>query len=105
MAQTVSVQYQIKQYGLQGNGAGALGALPYQLIIHFLSESEASVKNVFLGDFDTIAHAKYAAVAFLTNGWVTGTFSTADTYWSPAAAVTTAAEVLSTVAVFTLQES
>ena len=104
MAQTLTVQYHIKQYCLKGDGSGSSSALPYQLAIRFVSETQAAAKYIYLGDFDTIAHAKYAAVAFLTNGWLS-TFTTGDTYWSPAAAVTTAAEVLSTVVTATLQES
>ena len=99
----MTFQFHIKQYGLKGDGSGALGT-GWQLILKVIGTNGASEKNVWLGDFDTIAHAKFAAVSLFTAANVSP-FDISDTYWSPAAAATTAAEVLSTVFTHTLPTS
>jgi hypothetical protein len=64
-------QFHIKQYGLTGDGSTVLGALPYQLILRAVSDSEANVKNIFLKDYDTVADAKTGAAALFATGTVT----------------------------------
>ena len=56
-------QFFIKQYGLKGDGSGPTGTLPYQLILRVVGVSEASPKNVWLKDYDTVADAKTGAAA------------------------------------------
>ena len=63
-------QYYIKQYGLQGNGAGALGATPFQLTLRVLGTSAASERNVWVKDYDTLADAKTGAIT--GTGYVVG---------------------------------
>ena len=91
---TMDCQFHIKMYALKGDGTGSSSVLPYQLILRVVGIAEAGPKNVWMGDFDTIAHAKHAAVALFAT--VTP-FDATDTYWSVPAATTTAQETLSTV--------
>jgi hypothetical protein len=100
MALPVQAQFQIKQYGLSGDGSGITGAVigtvttAYALILRVLGTSEASVKNVWLGDYDTVAHAKHAAVAF----FATPNIDATDTYWDTLAATSTAWDAAATPA-------
>jgi hypothetical protein len=71
-------QWYIKQYGLQGNGAGPVGASPYQLML--LTPGIAGMtKNagVWLKDYVSLAAAKTSAVALFAaeTGGTSGTFS------------------------------
>jgi hypothetical protein len=71
----------IKQYGLQGNGLGPTGSYPYQLILRVVGVSEASPKNVWLKDYDTVADAKSGAGSLFATGsftWVNSPSGAAD---------------------------
>jgi len=87
-------QFFIKQYGLQGNGAGPTGSYPYQLTLRVVGVSEASPKNVWLKDYDTLADAKTGAAALFATGTVTPWVN------SPSGAIDSAADE-SLSAVFT----
>ena len=58
-------------YGLKGDGSGPVGALPYQLTLRVVGVSEASPKNVWLKDYDTVADAKTGAASLFATGTVT----------------------------------
>ena len=64
-------RFMIKQYGLKGDGSGPTGTLPYQLILRVVGVSEASPKNVWMKDYDTVADAKVGAAALFATGVVT----------------------------------
>jgi hypothetical protein len=65
-------QFHIKQYGLKGDGSGATGSLPFQLILRVVGVAEASPKNIWVKDYATLAAAKTGAVAGV-NGSATTT--------------------------------
>jgi len=87
-------QWMIKQYGLQGNGAGPTGSVPYQLILRVVGVSEASPKNVWMKDYDTILDAKVGAIAIFAstspvNYSAAGTGGTNGAYWTDSGMATT----------------
>ena len=93
-------QWYIKQHGLQGNGQGPTGSLPYQLML--LTPGIAGMtKNagVWLKDYVSLAAAKTSAVALFaaetsgTTSLDTTTSSWVDTY--PLDGAATAPESLS----------
>jgi len=65
-------QFHIKAYGLKGDGSGVTGNYPYQLILRVVGVSEASPKNVWLNDYDTVAHAKTDAATVFTSAGAAG---------------------------------
>jgi hypothetical protein len=95
----MTMQFQIKQYGLSGDGSGLSGAIAggtvqtaYNLILRITGSSEASVKNCWLCDYDTVAHAKHAAVALFAIPNIDAT----DTYWDTPAATSSAWDAAAT---------
>jgi hypothetical protein len=64
-------QFHIKQYGLKGDGSGTSTPYPFQLILRVVGVSEASPKNVWMKDYDTIADAKVGAAALFATGTTT----------------------------------
>jgi len=65
-------QFHIKGYGLKGDGSGYAGAYPFQLILRVVGVSEASPKNVWLNDYDTVAHAKTDAASVFSSVGASG---------------------------------
>jgi hypothetical protein len=88
----MTCQFHIKQFGLQGNGAGVTSAAPFQLIFRILSTSAASERNVYVGDYATLAAAKTGAVAGVgyviggTTGNTTPVLDTTSGTWTDNAA-------------------
>ena len=86
-------QFYIKGYGLKGDGSGYAGSYPYQLTLRVVGVAEASPKNIWINDYDTVAHAKTDAES-LFSSLGAGSESWTDTYTTEGGAVF--AESLST---------
>lgn len=81
-------QFHIKQYGLKGDGSGAVGANPFQLILRVVGVNEASPKNVWLKDYASLAAAKTGAGSLFSTGTVTPWVDNASSTESLSAIVT-----------------
>jgi hypothetical protein len=68
-------QSYIKGFGLKGDGSGLAGSFPYQLTLRVVGVAEASPKNIWINDYDTVAHAKsdadtlFAGLGASTETW------------------------------------
>jgi hypothetical protein len=81
-------QFYIKRYGTTGDGLGGVGAYPFQLTLRVVGVSEASPKNVWLKDYDTLADAKTGAASLFATGTVTPWVDNTNSYESLSATFT-----------------
>jgi len=87
-------QFYIKGYGLKGDGSGYIGSYPFQLTLRVVGVSDASPKNIWINDYDTVPHAKTDAES-LFSSLGAGSESWTDSYTTEGGSVY--AESLSTV--------
>jgi hypothetical protein len=72
-------QFRISTFNMFGDGSGVHGSYPYQLWLRVLGVAEASAKNIYINNYDTVAHAKADAFSVFGANFVGGV---SGTYWT-----------------------